>query len=216
MQEILTNLEARINFYALISRLLMNEVDEDLIDMIESDENIMEFFPSYKKWDRRKKLSRKDMIEQYLNVDFTNLFLLHMTPYESFYRREDQMMETAGENPVLQLFNDYNFRVDLGKARTVSADHIGIEFEFMYKLCEAQMKALKDNELQAACDIAVVQQTFLKEHLLEWAPMFLLNVKSEAGTALYFDVADLALEFMMSDYQYLSEHIVDGKCDYSS
>ncbi len=216
MQEILTNLEARINFYALISRLLMNEVDEDLIDMIESDENIMEFFPSYKKWDRRRDLSRKDMIEQYLNVDFTNLFLLHMTPYESFYRREDQMMETAGENPVLQLFNDYNFRVDLGKARTVSADHIGIEFEFMYKLCEAQMKALKDNELQAACDIAVVQQTFLKEHLLEWAPMFLLNVKSEAGTALYFDVADLALEFMMSDYQYLSEHIVDGKCDYSS
>ena len=216
MQEVLTNLKARINFYALISRLLMNEVDEDLIETIESDENIMEFFPSYKKWDRRKKLSRKDMIEQYLNVDFTNLFLLHMTPYESFYRREDQMMETAGENPVLQLFNDYNFRVDLGKARTVSADHIGIEFEFMYKLCDAQMKALKDNEVQAACDIAVVQQKFLKEHLLEWAPMFLLNVKSEAGTALYFDLADLALEFMMSDYQYLSEHIVDGKCDYSS
>ena len=216
MQEVLTNLKARINFYALISRLLMNEVDEDLIETIESDENIMEFFPSYKKWDRRKKLSRKDMIEQYLNVDFTNLFLLHMTPYESFYRREDQMMETAGENPVLQLFNDYNFRVDLGKARTVSADHIGIEFEFMYKLCDAQMKALKDNELQAACDIAAVQQKFLKEHLLEWAPMFLLNVKSEAGTALYFDLADLALEFMMSDYQYLSEHIVDGKCDYSS
>jgi len=55
-----------------------------------------------------------------------------------------------------------------------------------------------------------------KLHVLEWAPMFLLNIKSEAGTALYFDIADLALEFMMSDYEYLNEHIKDGKCDYSS
>jgi|GEM_PF-548143 len=216
MQEILTNLEARINFYALLSRLLMSEVDEELLETIENDKNMIPFFPAYEKWEKRKELSRKDLIEQYLNVDFTNLFLLHMTPYESFYQREDQMMETAGENPVLQLFNEYNFRVDLGKARTVSADHIGIEFEFMYMLCNAQMKALKDNELQAACDIAAVQKDFLKDHLLEWTPMFLLNIKSEAGTALYFDVADLALEFMMSDYEYLNEHIKDGKCDYSS
>jgi hypothetical protein len=35
--------------------------------------------------------------------------------------------------------------------------------------------------------------------------MFLLNVKSEAATALYFDVADLALEFMMSDFEYLTQ-----------
>ena len=216
MQDILNNLEARINFYALLSRLLMNEVDEELLETIETDENIMSFLPSYKKWAKRKKLSRKELIEQELNVDFTNLFLLHMTPYESFYKREDQMMETAGENPVLQLFNDYNFRVDLGRARTVSADHIGIELEFMYMLCNAQKQAINDDDLQAACDIAVVQKDFLKNHLLEWAPMFLLNIKSEAGTALYFDVADVTLEFMMSDYEYLNEHIQDGKCDYSS
>lgn len=35
--------------------------------------------------------------------------------------------------------------------------------------------------------------------------MYLLNVKSEAGTALYFDAADLALEFMLSDFEYLTE-----------
>jgi TorA maturation chaperone TorD len=150
MQDILTNQEARINLYALLSRLLINEVDEELLKTIENDENIMEFFPSYKKWDRRRDMSKKDLIEQYLNVDFTNLFLLHMTPYESFYQREDQMMETAGENPVLQLFNEHDFRVDLGKARAVSVDHIGIEFEFMYMLCDAQKKALLDGEKEAS------------------------------------------------------------------
>jgi len=215
MQDILTNQEARINFYALISRLLMSEPDEALLEMIESDENMMEFFPSYQKWDYRRDMSRKDLIEQQINVDFTNLFLLHLTPYESFYMREDQMMETAGDNPVLQLFNEYDFRVDLGKARAVSADHIGIEFEFMYMLCDAQKKAIEDDDMESACEIAKIQQKFLKEHLLEWAPMFLLNVKSEAGTAFYFDAAELALEFMMSDYEYLNEVITDGKCNFA-
>ena len=166
MQDVLTNQEARINLYALLSRLLMSEPDEKLLETIENDENIMAFFPSYAKWDRRNEMSRKDLLEQYINVDFTNLFLLHMTPYESFYRREDQMMETAGENPVLQLFNDHDFRVDLGKARTVSADHIGIELEFMYMLCDAEKKALLDNELETACAIAKIQYDFLKDHLL--------------------------------------------------
>jgi TorA maturation chaperone TorD len=139
-----------------------------------------------------------------------------MTPYESFYRREDQMMETAGDNKVLQLFNEHDFRVNLAKARTVSADHIGIELEFMYKLCDSELKALKDNELETAGAIAKIGQDFLKDHLLEWAPMYLLNMKSEAGTALYFDIAEFALEFMMSDYEYLSQLITDGKCNYKA
>ena len=216
MQDILTNQEARVNIYALLSRLLMSEVDEELLKTIENDENIMAFFPSYAKWERRKEFSHKDLIEKYLNADFTNLFLLHMTPYESFYRREDQMMETAGDNPVLQLFNEHDFRVNLAKARTVSADHIGIELEFMYKLCDSELKALKDNELETAGAIAKIGQDFLKDHLLEWAPMYLLNMKSEAGTALYFDIAEFALEFMMSDYEYLSQVITDGKCNYKA
>ena len=214
MQDILNNQQARINIYALLSRLLMSEVDEKLLETIENDENIMSFFPSYAKWSRRAEMSRKDLIERYINVDFTNLFLLHMTPYESFYTREDQMMETAGENPVLQLFNDYDFRVDLAKARAVSVDHIGIELEFMYMLCDSEKKALEDNAQDMACEIALIQQKFLKEHLLEWAPMFLLNMKSEAGTALYFDVAEFALEFLMSDYQYLSDIITENGCNY--
>ena len=216
MKELLTQQDARINIYALLSRLLMNEPDEALLETIENDENMMEFFPSYSVWDKRKQMSRKDLLEQYINVDFANLFLLHMTPYESFYRRDDQMMETGGENPVLQLFNDHDFRVDLGEARAVSVDHIGIELEFMYMLCDAEKKALVDGEMDIAGDIALIQYNFLKDHLLEWAPMFLLNIKSEAGSAFYFDIAELALEFIMSDFEALTEMQVDGKIKYKA
>jgi TorA maturation chaperone TorD len=150
-------------------------------------------------------MTHKDLIEKYLNVDFTNLLLLHLIPYESFYTREDQMLETGGENPIQKIYNDFDFRVELDKARVMAGDHIAVELEFMYKLCEAQSKALKDEAYEVAGEIAELEYHFLQEHLLEWTPMFLLNMKNEAGTALYFDVADLALEFILSDFEYLSE-----------
>jgi TorA maturation chaperone TorD len=196
---------SRINIYALISRVLMGEVDEELLELILSDKNILSFFPAFEKWEKRKNMSNKEVIEKELNVDFTNLFLLHLIPYESFYMRDDQQMETGGDNPVQKLYNEYGFTIELDKARVMAADHIGVELEFMHTLCDAQMQALEDDEGEIALEIAQIEYDFLKEHLLEWAPMFLLNIKSEAGTAFYFDVADLALEFLLSDFEYLSE-----------
>jgi TorA maturation chaperone TorD len=195
---------ARINFYALISRLTMSEVDEGLLKSIEDDENMLSFFPTYKNWKKREEIDRKKLIQQYLDVDFANLFLLHLIPYESFYTREDQMMETGGDNPVQAIFNAFEFDVALDKARVLASDHIAIELEFMYELCKAEMKALEDNDLEMAKQLVQLQHGFMKDHILEWAPMFLLNVKSEAGTAFYYDVADIALEFMLSDFEYLS------------
>ncbi len=196
---------ARINIYALISRIMMSEMEDGLLKSIEEDENMLSFFPAYKTWQKREQYSREDLIAKYLNVDFTNLFLLHLIPYESFYTREDQMMETGGDNEVHRLFSDFDFRVELDKARVMSVDHIGVELEFMYKLCDAQLKALEDGSMNVVEELAEIQYKFLKEHLIEWAPMFLLNVKSEAGTAFYYDAADFTLEFILSDFEYLSE-----------
>lgn len=206
MQEDLkTEQLARINIYALISRLLMNEVDEELLELILKDNNILSFFPTFANWEKRKSMSNKDLIEKYLNVDFANVLLLHLIPYESFYMREDQMMETGGENPVQKLYNDFDFRVELDVARVMAGDHIGVELEFMYKLCDAEYKALEDEEYDIAAQIAEIQYNFLKEHLVEWAPLFLLNMKNESGTALYYDLADFALEFILSDFEYLTQ-----------
>jgi len=215
MQDILTHQQSRVNLYAFISRLLLMELDEDLLEIIQNDENMMVYLPNFSKWEKREKLSNKELIEQYLNVDFTNLFLLHAIPYESFYTREDQMMETGGENPVLQFFNKYDFRVDLSIARAVSVDHIGIEAEFMYKLSQAQLDALKEKDIDAACEIAKIQKEFLEKHLLNFAPMYLINLKGEARTPFYFDVADLALEFLLDDYEFLSKLITEKGCNYN-
>ena len=207
MNDMKQDIQNRIALYALISRLMLIEVDEDFLNKIESDEEILSLFPNYRDWSKKKELGMKDLIEQYYNVDFTNLFLMHLVPYESFYVRDDQMIESGGENPVVELYNELDFRVELAEARVVSADHIGIELEFMYMLCTAMQKALEADDKTGVCELLEVQRAFLKEHLLEWAPLFLINAKRESRTPLYHDGAELALEFLLSDFEYITEKL---------
>ncbi len=201
------DIENRIALYALISRLMLVEVNEDFLNKIESDEGLLSLFPNYREWNKREEFKMKELIEQYYNVDFTNLFLMHLVPYESFYTRDDQMIESGGDNPVIELYNELDFRVELAEARVVSADHIGIELEFMYMLCVALKKALDADDHEGVCELLEVQRAFLKEHLLEWTPLFLINLKRESRTPLYHDGAELTLEFILSDFEYVTEQL---------
>ncbi len=200
-------IENRIALYALISRLMMTEVDAEFLKSIESNEEVLNLFPNYKEWGKRKEFNSSILKERYLDVDFTNLFLLHLVPYETFYTRDDQMIESGGENPLMNLYDALDFRVELSKARVISPDHIGVELEFMYMLCAALRKAFEANDEGGVEELLLVQQGFLRDHLLNWAPLFLINMKKESRTALYHDGAELALEFMLSDYEYVCEQL---------
>ena len=210
MNKMKQDIENRIAIYALISRLMLVEVNEEFLENIEKDEALLSFFPNYRDWSKRKELSRAQLIEEYYNVDFTNLFLMHLVPYESFYTRDDQMIESGGDNPVVELYNDLDFRVQLDSARVVSADHIGVELEFMYMLCTAMKKALDADDKEGVCELLEVQRAFLKEHLLEWTPLFLINAKKESRTPLYHDGAELTLEFLLSDFEYVNEKLTEN------
>ncbi|HEY9202875.1 MAG TPA: molecular chaperone TorD family protein [Sulfurimonas sp.] len=201
------NTKARSNIYALLSRVLLQELDEKTLMMIKSDENILDFFPTLKEWAPLREVPNEKLLQEYLNPDFVNLSLLHLIPYETFYTREDQKIETGGANPVTDIYSAYNFMVDFEVARTISADHIGVELEFMHHLVEAEMKALQEDDAQAAKELRGIQSEFLNKHLLKWAPLYLINVKYEARTPLYYDAADMALEFMLSDNEYLAKEL---------
>ena len=198
---------ARSNIYALLSRLLLQELDSDVLKTCMTDETILEFLPNWSKWDERLIVESMKLLEEYLNPDFTNLSLLHLTPYETFYTRADQMIETGGANPVTDMYSAYDFVVDYEVARVISSDHIGIELEFMHYLCEAQLKASQNNDEEALVALLNVQYRFLNTHLLQWAPQYLINMKYEARTPLYYDVAEMTLEFILSDNETLTRAI---------
>lgn len=207
METLKQELENRVALYALISRLMIKEVDEAFLNLLEKDENLAQLLPNYMNWSKRKEHTTKELIEQYYNVDFANLFLMHLVPYESFYVRDDQMVDSGKGNPVIELYDALDFRVELEKARVVSGDHIGVELEFMYMLCNAQLKALEADDKVGICELFQIQKGFLKDHLLEWAPMFLINAKRESRTPLYHDGAELTLEYLLSDYEYVNDRL---------
>lgn len=199
--------ESRINIYALLSRILLQELDADLLRTIKNDESIMEFFPTLKEWDLLKEVKEEKLLEEVINPDFVNLAVLHLIPYETFYTREDQMLETGGANPVTDIYSAFDFMVDFEVARTLSSDHIGVELEFMHHLASAELKARKNDDTAAIKELVETQHEFLNKHLLQWAPMYLINMKYEARTPLYYDAADMALEFILSDNEYLTKEI---------
>lgn len=197
--------QSRINIYALISRVLLQELDLELFQIIKNDEKILEFLPTFRDWSGLKEYEDKKLLEEVINPDYVNLAILHLIPYETFYTREDQMIETGGANPVTDIYSSYDFMVDYEISRTISSDHIGVELEFMHHLCVAEKKALEDGDEKAVKELREGQYEFLNKHLLKWAPMYLINVKYEARTPLYYDIADMALEFILSDNEYLVE-----------
>ena len=197
--------QARSNIYALLSRILMQELDDTLLTTIKDDDQILDFFPNLKKWELLSTLKNSELLGEHLNPDFVNLSVLHLVPYETFYTRDDQKIETGGANPVTDIYSAYNFMVDYEVARVVSSDHIGVELEFMHHLCEGQMKAMKEGDEESVKDFLNAQKEFLNTHLLQWAPMYLINMKYEARTPLYYDASEMALEFMLSDNELLAE-----------
>ncbi len=199
--------QARSNIYALLSRILMQELDVEMLDTIKNDDQILEFFPNLKTWEPLSTLKNSEVIEQYLNPDFTNISLLHLIPYETFYTREDQKVETGGANPVTDIYSAYDFIVDYETARVVSSDHIGVEFEFMHHLCEAQIKAMEEGDDESVHHLLETQKEFLNKHLLQWAPLYLINAKYESRTPLYYDACEMALEFILSDNETVNESL---------
>ncbi|MRI83724.1 MAG: dehydrogenase [Nitratiruptor sp.] len=200
-------MEERRAYYGLLSRIFIAEMDGHTLAKIEKLPNFKELFPTYYSWEERQRRSRYKLINELLNVDYTDIAIMHLIPYESFYLREDGMIESGGANPVIQIYNDFGFRVDLDRARVVSGDHIGVELEFMEMLARATLEAREAGDEEAIGALLEQQKSFLQEHLLQFAPLYLINVAEQARTPFYKDSAKLALEFLLEDYEYLCEMV---------
>lgn len=204
----MTVIEQRSNFYALLSRVFISEFEKELLKNVLKNKELLEMMPTLK-GDKQSIIDNIDVyVDEILNVDFTNLFLLHLTPYESFFKREDGMMNTGGSNPVVQFYEKYDFQVDLSRGRIIASDHIGAELEFMHVLLEGEKRALVKKDEKSQLEILEIEKEFLKEHLLSWAPLFLNQVQKESETSFYREFADLAIDFLFSDYEYINDRLL--------
>lgn len=204
MEDIIEITQARINMYGLLSRLFIEEVDPFTLAKIKENEDLLEFFPNTREWDKFWEKDVMKLVEEDLNVDFTTIFILNVYPYESVFVNDEGHINPTITNPTLIFYRDNGYSIDLNKTRALSPDHIGVELEFMMNLVQEELNALAKEDEKEVERIRKIQKKFLEEHLANWGLPYLLAVKDIAETPFYYDVADATLEFLMSDLEHIS------------
>lgn len=207
MNEKIQQNTARINMYGFLSRLLIEEVDTQLLEMIKNNPDLMELFPTCKDWDTFFSKDTKTLIEEELNVDYTTVFLLNVYPYESVFMNDEGYINPSLTNPTLQFYLEHGYEVDLNKTRVLSPDHIGVEMEFMITLINDQLNAYSMFSIEEERKSLLTQKEFMENHLLRWSPIYLLSAKDMAETPFYQDLCQTTLEFLLTDYEYITNQL---------
>ncbi len=208
---IIEETQARINMYGLLSRLLIEEIDFYTLEKIKENKDLLDLFPRTQEWDLFWKKDTQKLIEEDLNVDFTTIFILNAYPYESVFVNDEGYINPTITNPTLMFYRDHGYSIDLNETRALSPDHIAVELEFMMNLVQEELNAIAKEDEKELKRVRKIQKDFLKEHLANWGTVYLLSARELAETPFYQDVCELALEFILNDYEYLSELEEAGK-----
>ncbi len=124
-------------------------------------------------------------------VDYNRLFIgpdiLKASPWASIYLSEKKYVFGQETLKVKHFYEKY--QMDLPSALNEPADHIGFEFRFISILLTHFQKANKEARAYIEQDI----NFFVEKHFLSWVPLCLENIKQNAETSFYKNIAILAL-----------------------
>lgn len=190
----------RQRLYAFFAQLWVKELDGPFLELLQGPLG-RELLPAFHASAEVARLADPGARVATFDADFVHLTVLNLTPYESFYRRDDGMLESGAVNPVASWLQQYGLEVDLASARSLAPDHLGIELEAMAVLCEKEAEAREADNGPAVGAVRRVQREFLEQHLLTWAPMYLFAAQRNARTLLYREAADATLQFLFTDLE---------------
>lgn len=178
--EILEMLDARAQFYRMLSSLYFKAIDQDELDAMAAqdftelrqgkDESIMAqgYDDIFRYLRKRNSGSRQE-----LACDFTSAFLgtksvrgRQAMPYESLFRDQSGLLMQGPRNEVYQTFKAAS--VELKDGLDIPEDHLSFEFEFMALLCDRASAALKAGDERTCIANLKTQRKFLELHIASW------------------------------------------------
>ncbi len=181
--------ENRKEIYAFLSRLFTDVLDETLVQSLKSQPELLQTLGKESaEWIMN---SPSEAVLRALNVDFTSLFQVQLPPIESTVRDNSREIPVGLQNPVMSFYHRHGFDVNMNFTHLTAPDHLAIELGFM----EALIKEADSDG----------QRAFLSDHLLRWAPAYLLTQSQSARTPFYRDCCDFAMEFLLSDYEQIAQ-----------
>lgn len=194
----------RANLYAFFSRLWVRELDRPARELVAGPlgQALLPRFAASPECQVMAEGDADTCISTF-DTDFVHLTVVNVVPYASFYRSEKGLVESGGVNPLAKFYEQCGFEVDLGAARALAPDHIGIVLEVLARLCTAEADA--GGQALYAAQIRSLQHTLLSEHVLDWASLYLHAVRRCAHTVLYAEAADATLAFLATHLQDLHD-----------
>jgi putative dimethyl sulfoxide reductase chaperone len=184
--------EARMGTYRLLARLVLAEIDAELLESLRD----MPIFG--------EALAASGGAEALpaLRVEYTRAFLMNAHPYESVYLDESGLLNTPQSGSVSEHYREQGFEPEAA-GRTAAPDHLGLEFGFMAHLIEGELAARKVQNPFVAGSLKADQLHFLEQHLLRWGPILGRALAELAESPFYRTLGEAIETFLLGDYEAL-------------
>lgn len=211
-QEVLA-LNQRSAMYRLTSRFFRTEITRECLDGLKAagfptdnpEENpLAEGFALIRKFIDEP---REDPLTD-LAVDYASAFLgagktKAAYPYESVYTSPERLVMQGAWEEVTRIFRAHGLACS--DHRDIMEDHIAMELEFMAHLTDDALAARKAGNDAAYAASLKEQQSFLKNHLLNWVPSFAHEAREYIETDFYRGAVDVTEKFLAMDAYMLND-----------
>ncbi len=128
-------------------------------------------------------------------------------PFESVHTSEKRLLMQDARDEVLAVYRANLLKK--GEEWNDCEDHIALELEFMQVMSERTAKALKEGKEDEAVELLKTQRAFVGQHLANWVPMFVSDIKYFSQTDLYIGAGELLLGFVQTEVEALDD-LLDG------
>ncbi len=213
-------MEKRAQGYGMLARLFREEVDLETLRELQGmrfptatgnakvDEGYHQLFEYLKRaWD--------DSVTE-LAIDYVSTFIGHGVngysaayPYESVYTSERRLLMQEARAEVLATLRENELKRG---AWNDAEDHIALELEFMQRMALRCAEALGDNAEDEAVAYVRTSYEFLENHLINWVPMLVTDMRMHAKTLFYQGLGQLTLGTIEEDQAILRE-LLDSVAD---
>ncbi|MEE0636285.1 TorD/DmsD family molecular chaperone [Adlercreutzia sp.] len=206
-------MNARARSYGMLARLFREEVDLPTLRELQKmcfpqatgnaavDEGYHQLYAYLKRaWD--------DSVTE-LAIDYVSTFIGHGVngysaayPYESVYTSERRLLMQEARAEVLATLRENEL---MRGAWNEAEDHIALELEFMQRMALRAAEALGDAAEDEAIAYLRTSYDFLENHLLNWVPMLVADMRMHARTLFYQGLGQLTFGTLQEDEAVLRE-----------
>ncbi len=147
--------------------------------------------------------------DEELKIEYARLFVgpfeLIAPPYGSVYLEKKRRVMGDTTMAVNKMYQDAGLFMEVKEA----PDHIAVELEFMYYLCQAEAEAKAQNHGEWARAGITMQSEFMRTFLGPWIPAFCENIRQGTESGFYLPLAGCLNAFseeMVSYYEHAPVH----------